>query len=319
MIARIQQFSTLTLLILAIGWAVAFAVHGSLILAVTGALLILLGYAVFLGVEFVLLSVHGGDSAAARPRAAQLLRAWAGEVVRAPLVFCWRQPFRSRAEADSLGAEHAGRRGVVFVHGFVCNRALWNPWMRILRSRGVPFVAVNLEPPFGSISAYADTIDAAVARLESMTGQPPVVVAHSMGGLAVRCWLATQADAERVQRVITIASPHCGTWLARFAMTPNGTEMRVSGIWLEALNARERIADRSRYTCYYGHCDNIVFPTSSGTLPGADNRHLAATAHVQMAYHPDVIGEVLRCLASVPSTPDPNASPPPIGAAEPQP
>ena len=34
--------------------------------------------------------------------------------------------------------------------------------MRRLRRRGVPFVAVNLEPVFGSIDSYAATIEAAV-------------------------------------------------------------------------------------------------------------------------------------------------------------
>ena len=29
--------------------------------------------------------------------------------------------------------------------------------------------------------------------------------------------------------------------------------------------------------------DNIVFPASTATLPGADNRHLPAVAHVHMA------------------------------------
>jgi hypothetical protein len=38
-------------------------------------------------------------------------------------------------------------------------------------------------------------------------------------------------------------------------------------------------------------------PTRHATLPGADNRHLPATPHVQMAYHPAVVAEVLRLVA----------------------
>jgi hypothetical protein len=32
------------------------------------------------------------------------------------------------------------------------------------------------------------------------------------------------------------------------------------------------------------------------TLPGADNRHIAGTPHVAMAFHPTVIDHVLRVL-----------------------
>ena len=62
----------------------------------------------------LLARVRGSDPA---PRAsfAQLLRAWWGEVLSAPLVFCWRQPFRSHAEPDHLPAAAQGRLGVVLV------------------------------------------------------------------------------------------------------------------------------------------------------------------------------------------------------------
>ena len=56
-----------------------------------------------------------------------------------------------------------GWPSVVLVHGFLCNRGFWTPWLPLLRERGHAFVAVDLEPPFGSIDDYAGTIDAARA------------------------------------------------------------------------------------------------------------------------------------------------------------
>ena len=49
-------------------------------------------------------------------------------------------------------------------------------------------------------------------------------------------------------------------------------------------------------TCFYSHCDNIVFPPVTATLQGADNRHLPGVAHVQMADHPEPWHELQRCL-----------------------
>jgi triacylglycerol esterase/lipase EstA (alpha/beta hydrolase family) len=225
--------------------------------------------------------------------AAQLLRAWWGEVRLAPLVFCWRQPFRSNAQPDWLPERSA--RGIVLVHGFLCNRGFWNPWMPRLRAAGVPHVAVNLEPVFASIDAYASCIDAAVRRLALATGRPPLVVAHSMGGLAVRAWLSRGDAADAVHGVVTIGTPHRGTWLGRFAFARNGAQMRLDSPWLQELAARERkLAAPARYTCFYSHCDNVVFPASAATLAGADNRHIEGSAHVNLASEPAVFDEVMR-------------------------
>ncbi len=212
------------------------------------------------------------------------------------LTFAWRQPWRWNSVPDHLPVTARGRRGVLLVHGFFCNRGLWLPWLERLRADDRPCVAINLEPVFGSIDDYIVLIEAAVARIEAATGLPPLIVAHSMGGLATRAWLqACHAD-ERCAGVVTIGSPHHGTWLARFALTANGRQMRRRGAWLTALAAAEPPLRYTRFTCFYGHCDNIVFPAGTATLPGADNRHLAGTAHVDMVMRAEVFTEVLRRL-----------------------
>jgi alpha-beta hydrolase superfamily lysophospholipase len=76
--------------------------------------------------------------------------------------------------------------------------------MRDLRARRIPFIAVNLEPLFGSIDHYARIIEAAVARREAATDIPVLLVGHSMGGLAIRAWLRQFEAHTRVHRAITI-------------------------------------------------------------------------------------------------------------------
>ena len=299
MLARLQQLITLTLFAGAIAWATYFVQAGRPAWGWVGALLILAGYALFLGIEFLLLAwVQDRGGPVPPARATHMLQAWWGEVLSAPRVFCWRQPFRSNAEPDNLDAHQAGRCGIVFVHGFVCNRGFWNPWMKQMRGLGVPFVAVNLEPLFDSITRYADTIDAAVRQVEMSTGRPPVVVAHSMGGLAVRAWLNRFGADHRVRRVITVGTPHGGTWLARYGHTVNSREMALKSPWLAGLAAQTPAHRHALFTCFYGNCDNIVFPASTATLPGADNRHVPATAHVHMAFQPAVFSEVSRWVLS---------------------
>jgi triacylglycerol lipase len=252
--------------------------------------------ALALAAEFALLSRVDPGPGIRRPTAGALVAAWWGEVRTALQVFCWRQPFRAKALPNRLQRSAGAKRGVVLVHGFVCNRGLWNPWMRRLGESDTPFVAIDLEPVFAAIDAYVHTIDEAVAQMHALTGRPPVIVAHSMGGLAVRAWLRDRRSEHSVHSVVTIGTPHDGTWLARLAITANARQMRRSSPWLRALAAGESTRRRALFTCFFGHCDNIVFPASTAMLPGADNRHLPGVAHLHMAFHPAVYAEVLGRL-----------------------
>jgi triacylglycerol lipase len=300
MLARLQQFIVFLLLAASVSWAAFFLIHGSIAGAAGGLTLIGASYAIAIGFEFYLLRRSYAARSADRPTFAQLATAWWVEVVAASQVFLWRQPFRSKAISDSLPTAKPTCRGVLLVHGFVCNRGLWNPWMKSLLKAQVPFVALTLEPVFGSIDAYVVQIEEAVRRLETATGVAPVLVAHSMGGLAVRAWLSRMGGTGRFHRVVTIATPHRGTAMAHHAHTTNGRQMRIGSAWLDALTRAEAPAAHQAFTCFWSHCDNIVFPTDSATLPGADNRQLEATPHVRMVYHPKVLVEVLRLVKSEP-------------------
>jgi triacylglycerol lipase len=294
MLARLQRFTTLSLIFWAGLWAAWAISKGQPLWAAAGAALVLLGYAAILAVEFVWMHQQNRDDQAPRATILQVFRAWWQEVITAPLVFCWQQPFRSQRFADTPLDAVANKTAVLLVHGFVCNRGLWNPWLGRLQQQGVPFCAVNLEPPWASIDDYANTLDMAIRRLHAATGQPVLLVAHSMGGLAIRAWLRRSGADDLVQHVITIGSPHQGTWLARFAFTRNGQQMQIKSPWLEALAATETTARRAKFTCFFSHCDNIVFPASTASLPGANNVHLSGCAHVHMARNEVIFQELWR-------------------------
>jgi triacylglycerol lipase len=297
MLARLQQllvFAWLAVLATAIvlPWRAGHP-WGSVMAA--GAVLV--AHALWLLVSFGLMRWQNRGDPAPPASWGHWLQAWWGEVQAAPQVFGWRQPFRSGAEPDFLPPEARGRVGVVLVHGFVCNRGLWTPWLTRLREAGVPFVAVNLAPVFGSIDDYPPRIEAAVRQLEAVTGEKPVLVGHSMGGLAIRAWLARHSADDRVRSIITIGSPHHGTWLAKWSrLAENGRQMRPGGEWLQGLAAAEPASRYQLFLCIYGHGDNIVFPASSALLPGARARHIEATAHVEMVHHPLVWAELWRAL-----------------------
>lgn len=298
MLARAQQLIVATGLMLAAAWLLWCLVGDRPGAAMLG--LVALGslHAVVLGLEFLLMHWINRDDPAPRATGGQVLTAWWGEVRAATRVFGWRQPFRSRAIPDRLTTRAAdpARRGVVLIHGYVCNRGLWNPWLARLSAEDRIFVAVNLEPVMGSIDDYVEAVEAAIGAVAQATGRAPVVVAHSMGGLVLRRWWVEAGNEDRVHHAITIGTPHQGTWLARFAMSPNARQMKRDSRWLSALRAREPADRGRRMTCFYGHCDNIVFPASTALHPGAELRHLPAVAHVHMAERPEPWAELQRRL-----------------------
>ncbi len=210
---------------------------------------------------------------------------WAESVISTKVFGLW-QAHLWRSEPDVLPDNAVGRTGVVFVHGYFCNRGLWLPHLREMRRLGVPAIAVNLEPVFGGIDAYAPIIEAAVARLTALTGQAPVIVGHSMGGLAARAWLCT-TDLSRVKQIVTIGTPHHGTWTAQWSHARNGQQMKLDSQWLTQLaqkEAHDSTVRHAKFVCVYSAADNIVFPAGSATLLNATNVHLPALGHVEMTY-----------------------------------
>ena len=228
-----------------------------------------------------------------------LLQAWWREVVVVTQVFSWQQPWAEHQQPDFLpeATQAKGRRGSVFLHGYSCNRGLWNGWMKALRVRGIPFIALTQEPAFGSIDRYAPQIDAAMRALQERTGLAPLIVAHSMGGLSARAWWRTQGHAaDRIHRILTLGTPHHGTLLAKLGTTENARQMRGDSEWLNQMARDEPAQFASHFDCLYGHCDQIVFPAETAILPGARVLHLPARGHLQLVFEPQAFERAMLLL-----------------------
>ena len=313
--ARWQQVSILGALLLALAW-LWWQWPRSPALALLGVAALVLLPVWSISVQFLCMRAAPRDADASLPPVGlrALLRAWGAEVALAWRIFGWRQPFRHRVVADTVPEEAgpaAAQTGVVLVHGYLCNRAFWQPWQRLLAARGIPCIAVTLEPVWGSIDDCAPGLDAAVRRMADATGRAPVLIGHSMGGLIIRAWLRSRGAvvcagldeaqaAERlrslVAHVITIGTPHQGTAMAEMSRTANGRQMRQRSDWLLELARHEPQALAARMTCWYSNCDNLVFPARAACYPGADNRLVLDQAHVQMAFTPELMQD---CVALV--------------------
>jgi pimeloyl-ACP methyl ester carboxylesterase len=300
MLARVTRllfivwFAVLAALLLLgrhLGWPVGVRV---------GLAVLVFGHPTLLALELLLARCLAPPTPAPGPRWRDLLRAWLGEWTASTAAFGWRLPWRANAIEDHLPRSSRGLRGVVFIHGYLCNRGLWNPWLARLRKLDRAFVAVSLEPVFGGIDDHAEAIDRAVRRVEAATGLAPVIVAHSMGGLVARAWLRarvqrTRSDGQQeAARIITIGTPHHGAWLARLAMSTNARQMRQGSAWTTSLARVEPPTLGGLFTCWWSECDQIVYPAPTAVLAGSEARQIRGVGHIALTQREEIWNELRR-------------------------
>ncbi|UGS89746.1 alpha/beta fold hydrolase [Ralstonia wenshanensis] len=225
---------------------------------------------------------------------------WLRECVSVAWMFNVLQPFRARAAFD-LPAGDGKRVPVLMIHGYGCNRAVWLPMQKHVAAAGHPIDAIDLMPLLGDIDDYARDITAAVAHLTHMHGRAPVLLCHSMGGLAARA-LLRQSESGPVAHVITLGTPHRGTAMARSGRGHNVRQMAWASPWLRQLAASETPAVRARITSIFSWHDSIVGPAGASWLDGARHIAFAGIGHVSLLCDARVRDAVLAELARIEAT-----------------
>lgn len=174
-----------------------------------------------------------------------------------------------------------GSRPVILVHGYGCSRGIWWLLRRRLEAAGYAVATVSLVPPYTSIGKLVPQLHHRIEDVCAVTGCKQVtLIAHSMGGLVCRSYLARHGIA-RVNRLLTLATPHQGTELARIGIGQNAREMEPGSLWLTDMGAEPiRIPAASLRNPY----DNYAMPQNNQRLPGACDIELPPVGHLAMLY-----------------------------------
>ncbi len=187
-------------------------------------------------------------------------------------------------------------RPLLLIHGIACNRAIWRPMIGRLRAAGfAPVRTLDLEPLFPDIDSYTVEVERELLALQRCShGTRVGIVAHSMGGLVARATLRA-ARPGLIDRVVTIATPHHGTAIARLFRAPALLQMRPGSAWLNELNAAQE-PKTIPFTCIYSLEDNLVAPARSGALAGAQLHELRGMGHLELLRAPQVAAHVVSAL-----------------------
>jgi triacylglycerol lipase len=179
-----------------------------------------------------------------------------------------------------------GAMPTLLVHGYVNNRGVFRKMRRMLAKRvSNPIFTLTFEPPFTSIDTYVPQLAARVEEIcTAAKSEQILIVAHSMGGLAARAYIA-RGGGKHVARLITIGTPHHGTAIAFFGIGDNARQMHRDSQWLAQLAEEERAHPANvPLTSIYTENDDIVCPSESCIMPQADNIALTAVGHVSLLF-----------------------------------
>ncbi|MCG3172151.1 MAG: hypothetical protein GMKNLPBB_00296 [Myxococcota bacterium] len=202
-------------------------------------------------------------------------------------------------DLDSLFSRKGSGPPILFVHGYLQNRSNWYVMMSRLRRLGVgPLYSMNLNPPFSHIETYGGQIRDRVEQIRRETGaQKVILVAHSMGGLASRHYIARLGGDGHVERLITLGSPHQGTRFAMLALGPNALQMVPSSRFLLELAESEKGRPLPPVTVIYSNHDSIVFPPENCELAHASEvLRVNHTGHMSLFFHDGVFSHLAARL-----------------------
>jgi triacylglycerol lipase len=136
-----------------------------------------------------------------------------------------------------------------------------------LKTGGFRPLGVNLKPSDGSVGLdkLADQIGIfAEQNLSSM--EQFDLVGFSMGGIVARYYVQRLGGIKRVRRLITIAAPHHGTYVAYAAGTVGSKQMRPGSSFLRALNSDAALLEQVRVTSIWTPFDLMIAPASNSRL-----------------------------------------------------
>lgn len=150
------------------------------------------------------------------------------------------------------------QRTVVFVHGYLANPSVFFPVRAYLLARGVRHVL------FFSYRSSEGVVQGARRLKEFLRkhvrGGKIDLVCHSMGGVVSRVYLQELGGHRRVNRCITLGTPHLGTYNAYWIPARVGRELRPDSPLIKRLSISRDKCASVRFTSIVAGSDNIIIP-----------------------------------------------------------
>jgi triacylglycerol lipase len=184
-------------------------------------------------------------------------------------------------------------RPVLLVPGFLDGPGSFAVLARRLEREGFETHAVRLSPRLANCSLHH------FARQLGEAAEPfgdIDVVGFSMGGLVSRLWVQRHGGAAKVNRLITLASPHNGSKVAHLVPQQSAREMRPGSDLLQDLQRDVEMLEDVQVASLWTPYDFTVLPGSSGDLPVGRSEPMPVAMHRLMLLDKRVAARVAELL-----------------------
>lgn len=222
------------------------------------------------------------------------------------LSWWWAVTPSGRPLPKSVRAGEPGPDAVVLcIHGFHMDEScFWGLRKRLARQGRTSF-AVDLGLPYRKPEVYARALHRDLATVAAAFPAARIdVVAHSMGGLVLRHVLGeAPALAARIDRIVTLGTPHHGT--ALLGWFRHGQIYRMMSRESEYLKRLPPLADSApgaRVTTLASAHDLLVYPVECAHLEHARRITIEAIGHLGLLTDAGVHARVAELLGA-PSAP----------------
>jgi triacylglycerol lipase len=189
--------------------------------------------------------------------------------------------------------QQAHRNPVLLVHGLTDTSYKMRAIAKHLRGLGWFVYDIDLTPNNGD--AKLEVLAQQIADLVDRTFAPHQqidTIGFSMGGLVSRYYIQQLGGIDRVQRLITISSPHRGTLSAHFSERPGCVQMRPDSEFIANLNRDLDCLARLDFTSLWTPFDLMILPPTSSQLGLGTEIMLPVVAHPLMVFD-------RRCLEAI--------------------
>jgi triacylglycerol lipase len=188
------------------------------------------------------------------------------------------------------------------VHGIVSNRSIFTLLRRGLTRRGFSNVfAINYSTILTDVRSAAVGLAEEVEQIVDETGFERIhIIGHSLGGLIARYYVTRLGGDVRVHTLVTLGTPHTGTYAAYAVPTRLMEQMRPgSGLMREL--ARPVRGCRTRFISYWSDCDLAILPQRSAAVRHRDlrarNVRLHGAGHLTLPMLGEVVHGISNALA----------------------
>jgi triacylglycerol esterase/lipase EstA (alpha/beta hydrolase family) len=192
-------------------------------------------------------------------------------------------------------------RTLVFVHGLWASRASFFPLQGYLRVfRHSRQLSLNYRSS-GSIEQIALELKRSID--EQVRGGRIDLVCHSLGGLVARFYLQQLGGARRVDRLVTLATPHRGTHASVYIPTRIVSDLRPGSAFLRSLDALPEPDGVGCLSVSAGR-DLMVLPAQHAFAPFGERIAFDDLGHLDVLLSPRVFEVVRNFLSREPLAPE---------------